>query len=257
MLNVCVALPSSPGCSETFLQAHVDNFAGKVAYLEDFPLNAQELFPNRVLACASERLKRQLRVCWHHYLVNPIKKSRLKKFFKDNNISVVLAEYGFTGVPLSKLCRDVDIPLVVHFHGYDAYQTNVVEQYKTAYQKMFEYSSGIVAVSRHMASQLLRLGAPEKKIFINPYGVQISKFAGAQRIKSSVVISVGRFVEKKAPYLTIIAFKRVLEKQPEAKLVMVGDGALYDVCSQLTKALHIEHAVELKAQLRMPKLHYL
>ena len=53
-------------------------------------------------------------------------------------------------------------------------------------------------------------------------------------------------MEKKAPYLTILAFKKVLERLPEARLVMVGAGILHDVCSKLIKALHIEHAVELK-----------
>ena len=53
-------------------------------------------------------------------------------------------------------------------------------------------------------------------------------------------------MEKKAPYLTILAFKKVLDRLPEARLVMVGAGILHDVCSKLIKALHIEHAVELK-----------
>jgi glycosyltransferase involved in cell wall biosynthesis len=60
------------------------------------------------------------------------------------------------------------------------------------------------------------------------------------------VLAVGRFVEKKAPYLTILAFKKVLEWLPEARLVMAGGGILYDVCCKLIKALHIEHAVELR-----------
>jgi len=46
--------------------------------------------------------------------------------------------------------------------------------------------------------------------------------------------------------LTILAFKKVLQRLPEAKLVMVGDGMLQDVCRQIIRSLHSEHAVTLR-----------
>ncbi|MGH7871052.1 MAG: glycosyltransferase, partial [Candidatus Binatia bacterium] len=125
-------------------------------------------------------------------------------------------------------------------------QTDVVDQYKDAYKRMFSYASAIVAVSKHMIEQLIRLGAPTEKIAYIPYGVDIGKFAQASVLTSPLrVLSVGRFVEKKAPYLTILAFNKVLSRLPEARLVMVGAGPLHDVCCKLIKALRIEHAVEL------------
>jgi glycosyltransferase involved in cell wall biosynthesis len=114
---------------------------------------------------------------------------------------------------------------------------------------MFAYANGLIAVSRDMIGQLVRMGAPREKIFYNPYGVEVSQFKPVPRKPSLQVIAVGRFVEKKAPYLTIIAFKKVLERVPEAKLVMVGSGPLHDVCRQLIKSLHIDHAVDLKGVL--------
>src|ERR1044072_1487106 len=97
-----------------------------------------------------------------------------------------------------------------------------------------------------MVGQLLSLGAPRDKLFYNPYGVDLAKFKQATLDAAPPkVIAVGRFVEKKAPYLTILAFKKVLARLPEAKLAMVGDGPLREVCRQLIKSLHMEHAVEL------------
>ena len=145
------------------------------------------------------------------------------------------------------VCQELNIPLVVHFHGYDAYLQELLDRHKTAYKRMFDYASAIIAVSRHMTEQLVNLGAPAEKVFYNPYGVEIAKFKQASVLSSPLqVLAVGRFVEKKAPYLTILAFNKVLERLPEARLVMVGAGILHDVCSKLIKALHIEHAVELK-----------
>ena len=144
------------------------------------------------------------------------------------------------------MCRELRIPLVVHFHGADAYSTENLDRHKESYKKMFVYSSAIISVSRHMTEQLVRLGAPNEKVFYNSYGVEVCKFKQASFHAFPLrALAVGRFVEKKAPYLTILAFKKVLERLPEAKLEMVGVGPLHEVCRQLIQSLHMEHAVHL------------
>ena len=246
-VNICVVLPSPVAYSETFLQAHIDRLSAAVCYLGDFPVVVDEVFPKQISTDRTEQLKRQVRVCLHRYILNPVKKNSLRKFFKKNDIHVLLAEYGLTGIGVLKLCEELNIPLVVNFHGSDAYSTELLDRHKHAYKRMFNYARVIIAVSKHMVEQLVKLGAPVEKVVYVPYGVELDKFAQAAVLKSPPhVLSVGRFVEKKAPYLTILAFKKVLERLPEARLVMLGAGLLHDVCSKLIKALHVEHAVELK-----------
>jgi len=229
------------------LQAHVDRLSAAVNYLQDFPIDVEEVFPKVGSSDKTEKLKRRMRVSWHRYIINPKKTISLRKFFRRNNINIVLAEYGLTGIAVLSGCKDLKIPLIVHFHGSDAYSTKHIGRHRQAYIRMFGYASAIIAVSKDMARQLVSLGAPIEKIVYNPYGVEIDRFVQAPVITSPLhVLSVGRFVEKKAPYLTILAFKKVLERLPEAKLTMVGTGLLHDVCSKLIRALHIEHAVELK-----------
>src|SRR5262245_7354664 len=245
--NICVVLPSPVAYSETFLQSHIDHLSAAVNYLGDFPVVVDEVFPKQISADITEQLKRQARVCWHRCVLNPIKRNSLRKFFKRNGINVVLAEYGLTGIGVLDMCKDLNMPLIVHFHGYDAYLTELLDRHERAYTGMFDYASGIIAVSKHMVEQLVKLGAPPETVVYAPYGVELDKFAQAAVLTSPPrVLSVGRFVEKKAPYLTILAFKKVLDRLPEARLVMVGAGFLHDVCSKLTKALHVERAVELK-----------
>jgi glycosyltransferase involved in cell wall biosynthesis len=57
-------------------------------------------------------------------------------------------------------------------------------------------------------------------------------------------LAVGRFVEKKAPHLLIMAMSRVIEECPEARLTMIGGGPLLPVCRQLAGALGIAHAID-------------
>ena len=177
--NICVILPSPLGYSETFLQAHIDKLSATVNYLQNFPVDIDDVFPKQTSSARVEQLKRRLRVCWHRHGLNPIKKISLRKFFKRNNISVVLAEYGLTGIGVLNVCQELNIPLVVHFHGYDAYLRELLDRHKSAYKRMFDYASAIIAVSRHMTEQLVNLGAPAEKVFYNPYGVEISKFKQA------------------------------------------------------------------------------
>jgi len=74
--------------------------------------------------------------------LNPAKKIYLRNFFKKNNIDVVLAEYGVTGSAALGICQELEIPLVVHFHGFDAYSRPVLDRYQQSYKKMFAYCSG-------------------------------------------------------------------------------------------------------------------
>jgi glycosyltransferase involved in cell wall biosynthesis len=54
---------------------------------------------------------------------------------------------------------------------------------------------------------------------------------------------VGRFVERKAPQLTLLASARVHERYPHARLRMVGNGPLLDACRDLARGLGVVSAV--------------
>jgi glycosyltransferase involved in cell wall biosynthesis len=95
-----------------------------------------------------------------------------------------------------------------------------------------------------MEQRLLSLGAPPEKVHYNPCGADCSRFDGARPEDAPpILLAVGRMVEKKAPYLTLLAFATVYRSHPDAKLRMIGDGPLTGVCRDLARGLGIEHAV--------------
>jgi glycosyltransferase involved in cell wall biosynthesis len=109
---------------------------------------------------------------------------------------------------------------------------------------MFQAASAVIAVSRDMEQQLLSLGARRDTLFYNPYGIDLSLFAQAHPAQNPpTFLTVGRFVNKKAPYLSLLAFHTVLQAYPSARLVMVGDGPLWDACQQMARALGISSSV--------------
>jgi len=170
----------------------------------------------------------------------------LTRYLKEKRPDVLLAEYGITGVSVLDACRAAGVPLVVHFHGFDATNRPTLAEYGTAYRSVFAYAKAIVAVSDDMVQQLIQLGADPAKVHRNPYGVETERFTGASPARAEkVVLAVGRFTGKKAPQLTIRAFDKVLEKHPDAQLVMIGAGELLDECQKLVGTLQLRHAVRL------------
>lgn len=148
------------------------------------------------------------------------------------------------GVAVMDVCRDLDIRLVVHFHGADAYAAESLKSYGRRYVELFKRAHAVIGVSRHMVAQLESLGAPRNRLKYCPYGVDLGSFnTGDPASAPPHFLAVGRFVEKKAPHLTLLAFRETLKGCPEARLTMVGDGPLLGACRQLVVALQMENAV--------------
>ena len=68
-------------------------------------------------------------------------------FVRDHDIDVILAEYGFNGADIAPIAKQLNLPLVVHFHGHDAHRQPDIEPYREKYQRMFEYAFRILSVS--------------------------------------------------------------------------------------------------------------
>ncbi|MEW4925273.1 glycosyltransferase [Algibacter sp. 2305UL17-15] len=164
------------------------------------------------------------------------------KSLKKHKIQVVLAQYGMTAHQIIKICEHLKIPLVTHFHGYDASVLSIIEKHNN-YKDVFRYSSSVIAVSKVMKHRFLVLGCPEDKIVYNTYGPDPSFLDIHPNFSKKTFIALGRFVDKKAPYYTILAFSKVLKKHPDAKLVLGGGGVLLEVCENIVKSLKIENSV--------------
>lgn len=165
-------------------------------------------------------------------------------YLQSNQVSLVIAEFGIHGVFMMEACRQTHIPLVVFFQGFDAYDKDVLDRFLPMYQRMFDIADALVCVSHDLTHRLEDLGAPSEKIIYNSSGVDSNVFQGADPESSGPnFVFVGRFVEKKAPYLTLLAFHSVLKQRPEAQLYMAGQGELLETCRIMAEALKLSHAV--------------
>lgn len=247
--------------SESFLRAHIDGLPCTVIPLIGNPgyrcmdENRSNCVPSRRLLPLGLRwLARQAGFS----CVTTQDRRAVGRFLKKKQIDAVLAEYGPTAVSVMDACRDAGVPLIAQFHGYDAYRELLLAEKADAYQRLFKSVSAVVAVSEHMRRQLQELGADPGKLFHNACGADIPGDIRASPAQAGKrFLMVGRLVEKKAPFLSIMAFAKIIAQHPDAKLDIIGDGPLRDACEQLCKSLGLstivtfhgatEHAVVLRS----------
>lgn len=237
---IAIISPSQNAYSETFIQQQKKGLKGKVfyyyggkipQYLEGFGKLSNSTVTYFI------KIKRKL-----GFKTLSIPETVFIHSLRKNKIQVVLAQYGTTAHQIVTICKRVNIPLITHFHGYDASVEAVIENCNH-YKAVFEYSSYVIAVSFSMKKRLIELGCPKEKVIYNTYGPDDLFMNVVPQFSDSTFIAVGRFVNKKAPYYTILAFKKVHDQFSDAKLVIGGTGELLEVCINLIKTLKLQDAV--------------
>lgn len=242
--RVAIMSPRGPENCETFGQAHINHLPGvaKVFHGGDFPRYVGDaLLAERagVGRWVWSRVRRRLG------LVDMAAQREAWLARELKGCDVVLAEFGPTATAVARACRLAGVPLVAHFHGYDAYQTATLEREAQRYKRMFEQAAAVIGVSEDMAGQLRKLGCSSQKLHVIGYGIDLAHFRSAKpETAPPHFIAVGRFVEKKAPQLTLLAFARARLTCPAMRLTMAGDGPLLDACQDLAGAMKLGDAVE-------------
>ncbi len=148
---------------------------------------------------------------------------------------VVLATWAYPdGCAAILSALSLDRPCVVKVHGSDV---NIVLKRRAARfiaAHVLPRANAVVAVSRPLAGELVRLGIPSARVHVVPNGVDTSVFyprdrAAARRTlgvsnDARLVLFVGRLEPQKGLGELLDAFDRVRRRVPEAMLVLIGDG---------------------------------
>lgn len=181
------------------------------------------------------------------------KKQMLQAFLKEQKVGKILVEFGNLGPSVWPIAKEMNIPVYVYFRGYDAtgyLDSNLRgKRRRSAYKVMFENIDGVFAVSQFLLDRINGLGVHHTNSHVIPSGVDTSMFKLGAKKKGSIA-SIGRFIEKKAPQLTIKVFARIAQSFPHASLTMVGEGDLLDECKRLAADLGVKGKVEFPGAVR-------
>ncbi len=241
-MELIIISPDQTLPASSFIRCHYEQLKNAEDYLyggipQTQSLKSGSLSRPRLI----DRLKLKLSgQNYHHYY--------LDLYLKKNKVKRVLAEYGPTAVGILQLCKSNGIELIVHFHGFDVYEKSTLKIYKQEYAGIFDYAKKIIAVSRDMVRALIEMGASAEKIVYSPCGPDPLFYDLQPDFDSNTFISIGRFVEKKAPILLLDAFCKVLKKCQDAQLVMIGNGPLLGMSMSYVKYLNIADSVKFLSQ---------
>jgi glycosyltransferase involved in cell wall biosynthesis len=252
--RIAIFSPNKDAYSESFIQRHKNLLNGKIFY-----------FYGGYLPHFYEPIGNILGNDWFRSLLINFGRSFLgrnqydkdfflKKLLKKLKVNVIFAEYGQTAVHSLKICKELRLPLIVHFHGFDAFKKQVLNEYAVGYKNVFDYADAIICVSEPMREQLISLCCPKNKIHKIRCCPDESFYKLKPDYNSKKFVSVGRFVDKKAPYYLLLAFSKLLKHCPSSTLTIIGEGPLLEVTKNIASYLGIDEKIFLPGILDRQKI---
>lgn len=238
--KIAIVSPSNNAYSETFIQVQKNGLKGKVFFYFDGELPKSLEGQGKLLNGKLSKLfklKRKLNLTKFN-----LNEQAFIHSLKKNKVQVILAQYGTTSHRIVSISSFLKIPLITHFHGFDSSIDEVISKCNSYYE-VFRGSSKVIVVSKEMEKKLFDLGCPKEKLVYNPCAPKKEFDLITPKFSKTQFLAVGRFANKKAPYYSILAFHKVVEKYPDAKLIMAGEGALLNTCKNLVKYLSLEKNV--------------
>lgn len=159
---------------------------------------------------------------------------------------------GVAAMVVSVLRR---IPFVVSLHGSDMYLARRNIFFGSIARMIFRRADGVTACSPELLGSALEMGAPEHSILL-PYGVDPNKFhphkpnSPAPKFKGDgddkvLLLALGRLVYKKGFNILIDATSHVVEMAPNVKVIIAGEGPIFDELFEQINSLEMGSYIEL------------
>lgn len=254
--KVAILVRAYPEPSETFIKRHVEHlFNGNTVLICRFLLKPQviekpvfalglDYNKHNFFVRLQDRIHKAASLLLTGYALTPLgkRKSSLKSFLIEHGVQCILAEFGNLAGPLVPIAKELNIPIFAYFRGYDVSWVLANRHSRYFMKRTFNQITGIFAVSSYLVERLSQAGLNHPNTHVLPSGVDTSLFKPGDK-DPNMILSVGRFVPKKNPLLTVRAMARVLKIFPEARLEMIGDGPLLQPSINLAKELGISERI--------------
>ncbi len=259
-MKACIIVGTYYSPGQTFVNRHIEHlFGGNTLVISDKindlrSVDGRFLDRSDVTPSHLDRFKAPFQKAYCHVTQGTKRvpygpdRARVVAFLRDNKPDVILSEFGPQGVSMAAIAQDMNIPMFCYFRGSDASSRVRHKHVQRAYRLMMPRLRGIFAVSQFLIDNMARHGVTHPRSVVIPSGVDVRRFCPEEKRPNSC-LAVGRFVEKKAPLLTIKAFAEASKSHPNARLTMIGDGELLEPTRDLVAELGLDEKVDLPGAL--------
>jgi len=174
---------------------------------------------------------------------------------------IVIAHDWLSVIAGITIKKETGLPLVFHVHSTEKGRTlgNGSEVVSNIELRGAQAADLVITVSYAMKDELIKLGFPREKIEVcyngvdpqkyNPENVsldqirQVREFYGIKP-EDSMILFLGRLVGVKGVDKLVMAMPHILQKIPNAKLVIVGLGDLQDYLVNLVRMMKLQDVVK-------------
>jgi glycosyltransferase involved in cell wall biosynthesis len=180
----------------------------------------------------------------------PPRKAALRRAITRSEANIVYCHFANLAVRLRTVWDNLDIPIVVHCHGFDVsfdlLNTHGRPRYRQNYPQQIAALSQrchFIANSDFTRSNLLRHGVEEQRVLTWHFGVPPIIDRPQHIEEVTQILFLGRFIGCKGPVETLRAFANAVGRGLNAKLTMAGDGPLFQTCCDLAAELGVKDRV--------------
>jgi colanic acid/amylovoran biosynthesis glycosyltransferase len=152
----------------------------------------------------------------------------LGRLLETRSIDLIHSHFGPVGWRDAAPAALLALPHVVTFYGFDVTKLpRIRPKWKARYRDLFRAVSLVLCEGEHMASEIVNLGCPQRKVRVHRLGIEVEKFRFSARLRSVNepfrVLMAARFREKKGFVYGIEALGR-LKSEFNFELTIIGDG---------------------------------
>ena len=180
----------------------------------------------------------------------------------DRRPALMHAHFGIEGVYAMPVARQLRIPLVTTFHGFDATLSTAAllsspawANYPLLRRRLARQGDLFLCASAFIRDRVLAMGFPPERTHTHHIGVDCRAIRPRDTGEETpVILHVGRLVEVKGARHLLRAFAISAPSHPDTQLVIIGDGPLRRPLQQLARSLGLAHRVDFLGALPHPQV---
>lgn len=175
----------------------------------------------------------------------------LNSFVEKFKPDVIHCHFGREALKIIDNLENKNIPIVIHFHGYDASSALKSNAYVNRLKEVLVQDRIYpIFVAKYLRQNLLNMGIAIKNETILHCGIDLSKFQLEEQktniSSTKTFLQVSSLVEKKGHEYTLQAFAKFLENadSKKYKLLLTGGGPRKIILQELASQLGVSDYVE-------------